>query len=42
VTGFVLPGDAFHAANDSFSLHSLELGERAARELPLEIAQLPT
>ena len=30
------------AANESFSLHGLELGERAARELPLEIAQLPT
>jgi acetylornithine deacetylase/succinyl-diaminopimelate desuccinylase-like protein len=41
VTGFVLPADAFHAPNESFSLRSLELGERAARELLLEMGKLP-
>ncbi|MEA2180832.1 MAG: hypothetical protein QOF69_17 [Solirubrobacteraceae bacterium] len=41
VTGFVLPDDAFHAPNESFSLRSLELGERAARELLLQMEQLP-
>jgi acetylornithine deacetylase/succinyl-diaminopimelate desuccinylase-like protein len=33
VSGFTLPDDAFHAPNESYSLHSLELGERSAREL---------
>ena len=41
VSGFVLPDDAFHAPNESFSLRSLELGERAARELLIELAELP-
>jgi acetylornithine deacetylase/succinyl-diaminopimelate desuccinylase-like protein len=41
VSGFVLPDDAFHAPNESFSLRSLELGERAARELLVELAALP-
>jgi acetylornithine deacetylase/succinyl-diaminopimelate desuccinylase-like protein len=41
VTGFVLPGDAFHAPNESFSLRSLEQGELAARELLLQLKELP-
>ncbi|MEY2515950.1 MAG: hypothetical protein QOJ89_3308 [bacterium] len=41
VSGFVLPDDAFHAPNESFSLRSLELGELAAHALLLELAQLP-
>jgi len=41
VTGFVLPDDAFHAPNESYSLRSLELGARAGRELLLEMEQLP-
>jgi acetylornithine deacetylase/succinyl-diaminopimelate desuccinylase-like protein len=41
VTGFVLPDDAFHAPNESFSLRSLELGERSARELLLQLEELP-
>jgi acetylornithine deacetylase/succinyl-diaminopimelate desuccinylase-like protein len=41
VSGFVLPDDAFHAPNESYSLRSLELGERAARELYPALAGLP-
>jgi acetylornithine deacetylase/succinyl-diaminopimelate desuccinylase-like protein len=41
VSGFVLPQDAFHAPNESYSLRSLELGARAAHELLLAMAQLP-
>jgi acetylornithine deacetylase/succinyl-diaminopimelate desuccinylase-like protein len=41
VSGFVLPDDAFHAPNESFSLRSLELGERTARELLLQMEKLP-
>ena len=41
VSGFVLPDDAFHAPNESFSLRSLELGELAAHALLRELAQLP-
>jgi acetylornithine deacetylase/succinyl-diaminopimelate desuccinylase-like protein len=40
-TGFVLPDDPFHAPNESFSLHGLQLGEKAARELLLGFADLP-
>ena len=40
VSGFVLPDDAFHAPNESYSLRSLELGERAARELYTSLAAL--
>jgi acetylornithine deacetylase/succinyl-diaminopimelate desuccinylase-like protein len=41
VGGFGLPGDAMHAPDESYSLHSLEWGEAAARELYLALAQLP-
>jgi acetylornithine deacetylase/succinyl-diaminopimelate desuccinylase-like protein len=41
VTGFVVPGDAYHAPNESFRLAALELGERAARELYAALAALP-
>jgi acetylornithine deacetylase/succinyl-diaminopimelate desuccinylase-like protein len=41
VTGFVLPDDAFHAPDESFSLRSLELGERAAHALLQRMAELP-
>ena len=40
VSGFVLPEDAFHAPNESYSLRSLELGERSARELYSAFAAL--
>ena len=40
VSGFVLPEDAFHAPNESYSLRSLELGERSARELYTALADL--
>ena len=33
VGGFGLPEDAIHAPDESYSLHSLEWGEAAAREL---------
>jgi acetylornithine deacetylase/succinyl-diaminopimelate desuccinylase-like protein len=33
VSGFSLPDDAFHAPDESYRLESLELGERASREL---------
>jgi acetylornithine deacetylase/succinyl-diaminopimelate desuccinylase-like protein len=42
VSGFALPDDAFHAPNESYRLESLRLGEAAARELYLALAQLPT
>ncbi len=41
VTGFVLPDDAFHAPDESYSLRSLELGDRAAHALLSQMAQLP-
>jgi len=41
VGGFGLPGDAIHAPDESYALHSLEWGEAAARELYLALAQLP-
>jgi acetylornithine deacetylase/succinyl-diaminopimelate desuccinylase-like protein len=41
VSGFTLPDDAFHAPNESYSLRSLELGERSARELYTALARLP-
>ena len=41
VSGFGLPDDAFHAPDESYSLRSLELGERAARELYTALAGLP-
>jgi acetylornithine deacetylase/succinyl-diaminopimelate desuccinylase-like protein len=40
-SGFGLPDDAIHAPNESFSLRSLELGEAAARELYVALAELP-
>jgi acetylornithine deacetylase/succinyl-diaminopimelate desuccinylase-like protein len=40
VTGFALPEDSIHGANESYRLESLELGERAARELYAELATL--
>ena len=40
VSGFGLPEDAFHAPNESFSLRSLGLGERSARELYAALAAL--
>jgi acetylornithine deacetylase/succinyl-diaminopimelate desuccinylase-like protein len=33
VSGFALPQDNFHAPDESFSLHGLELGRRSARAL---------
>jgi acetylornithine deacetylase/succinyl-diaminopimelate desuccinylase-like protein len=42
VSGFVLPEDAFHAPNESFSLRSLELAARSGRELLVELAGLRT
>jgi acetylornithine deacetylase/succinyl-diaminopimelate desuccinylase-like protein len=41
VTGFALPGDAFHAPNESYRLESLRLGEAAARELYRTLSELP-
>jgi acetylornithine deacetylase/succinyl-diaminopimelate desuccinylase-like protein len=41
VSGFGLPQDAIHAADESYALRSLEWGEAAARELYLALAQLP-
>ena len=40
VSGFGLPEDAFHAPDESYSLRSLELGERSAREVYRALAQL--
>jgi len=40
VSGFTLPDDAFHAPNESYSLRSLELGERSAHELYAALAAL--
>jgi acetylornithine deacetylase/succinyl-diaminopimelate desuccinylase-like protein len=40
VSGFALADDAFHAPNESYRLESLELGERAARELYRSLANL--
>ncbi|HEY7629994.1 MAG TPA: M20/M25/M40 family metallo-hydrolase [Thermoleophilaceae bacterium] len=40
VSGFSLPDDAFHAPNESYSLRSLELGERSAHELYAAFASL--
>ena len=39
--GFALADDDIHAPNESFRLASLELGERAARELLRALAALP-
>jgi acetylornithine deacetylase/succinyl-diaminopimelate desuccinylase-like protein len=41
VSGFTLPDDAFHAPDESYSLRSLELGERSAHELYAALAKLP-
>jgi acetylornithine deacetylase/succinyl-diaminopimelate desuccinylase-like protein len=41
VSGFVLPDDAFHAPNESYALRSLELGERAGRELLVQMEMIP-
>jgi acetylornithine deacetylase/succinyl-diaminopimelate desuccinylase-like protein len=41
VSGFTLPDDAFHAPNESYRVESLQLGERAARELYRSLAALP-
>jgi acetylornithine deacetylase/succinyl-diaminopimelate desuccinylase-like protein len=40
VSGFSLPEDAFHAPDESYSLRSLELGERSAHELYSALASL--
>ena len=40
-TGFTTDGDAYHAPNESYRLESLRLGEASARELYLELADLP-
>jgi acetylornithine deacetylase/succinyl-diaminopimelate desuccinylase-like protein len=40
LSGFALNEDDIHAPNESFRLRSLELGERAARELYAALAQL--
>jgi acetylornithine deacetylase/succinyl-diaminopimelate desuccinylase-like protein len=40
VSGFSLPDDAFHAPDESYRLESLELGEKAARELLQAFAAL--
>jgi acetylornithine deacetylase/succinyl-diaminopimelate desuccinylase-like protein len=40
VSGFSLPDDAFHAPDESYSLRSLELGERSAHELYSALAKL--
>jgi acetylornithine deacetylase/succinyl-diaminopimelate desuccinylase-like protein len=40
LSGFALAEDAFHAPNESYRLESLELGERAARELYSALARL--
>ena len=40
VSGFGLPQDAIHAADESFALSSLEWGEASARELYAALAQL--
>jgi acetylornithine deacetylase/succinyl-diaminopimelate desuccinylase-like protein len=40
VSGFTLPDDAFHAPNESYRVESLNLGERAARELYAALASL--
>jgi acetylornithine deacetylase/succinyl-diaminopimelate desuccinylase-like protein len=41
VGGFGLPDDAIHAPDESYALRSLEWGQAAARELYVELAQLP-
>ncbi len=41
VSGFALAEDHIHAPNESYSLHSLQWGEAAARELFLALAALP-
>jgi len=41
VSGFGLPQDAVHAADESFALSSLEWGEASARELYSALASLP-
>lgn len=41
VSGFSLSDDAFHAPDESYRLRSLELGERASRELLAALAALP-
>ena len=41
VSGFGLPQDAVHAADESFALRSLEWGEASARELYAALAALP-
>jgi acetylornithine deacetylase/succinyl-diaminopimelate desuccinylase-like protein len=40
VSGFTLPDDAYHAPNESYRVESLDLGERAARELYSALASL--
>jgi acetylornithine deacetylase/succinyl-diaminopimelate desuccinylase-like protein len=40
VSGFTLPDDTIHAPNESFRVESLRLGERAARQLYLALAEL--
>jgi acetylornithine deacetylase/succinyl-diaminopimelate desuccinylase-like protein len=40
VSGFALPEDAIHAPNESYRLASIELNEKASRELLLELGKL--
>ena len=40
VSGFAVPGDNFHAPDESFRLAGLEQGARAARALYEELAAL--
>jgi acetylornithine deacetylase/succinyl-diaminopimelate desuccinylase-like protein len=42
VSGFALPEDQIHAPDESYALRSLEWGERAARELYISLAELPS
>jgi acetylornithine deacetylase/succinyl-diaminopimelate desuccinylase-like protein len=41
VSGFALAEDRIHSPDESFRLESLQMGERAARELYLALAALP-
>ena len=41
VSGFALADDRIHSPDESYRLESLELGERASRELYAALAALP-
>ena len=40
VSGFATDGDQIHAPNESYRLESIELNEKASRELFLELGKL--